>query len=419
MGLGTLTAGLQGASGGVSVPLWSALPAGVQGDKLNATLDGAPIVAERGISLWHPGYPTAAQIAAVFPTADQFPGVRVGAMRRFRRAVAEVRAPRIALLADSNSVGQGGTVSNIDCRSISWPKLMATRFGWRDGWASPLGSWDADSRVSRGGWSSGGVLEAFGAAYTLAYNGPTGDLTFTPGVAFDTLTVRGIAVLASNTCVSSVYVDDVLVGTIAHNQASTSPFRTETPSLTVSVTRGTHVVKIAKTAGTSGSCYITGIETRDSQSTAPELIHSGTANSRTSNYVATNAAYTGPVGLRNVRPDVVILASTINDLDAGDSSATVIARQNQIAAWADDMGADFVGICGWACNRVNITKTKLDELSANLLALAQQYGGAWVDNRAILGYTYAETDPANVADAWHLTAPGYAIMENQIRRVFE
>lgn len=209
------------------------------------------------------------------------------------------------------------------------------------------------------------------------------------------------------------------VGTIQHNSTFTLPFRTETPFLKVSVTRGLHAVKLSTTSGGSGSSYISNIEVSDSTSTAPRLLLGGQANSRLSNYVAVNSAYTGPVGLKNVDPDVVILASTINDLDNGESLVNIKNWMSIVASNVREMDADFVGICGWPTNRPNLTKASLDEISAHLLTLAQQSNGAWVDNRAVIGYTYAEVNPSYVADDWHLTATGYALLENQIRRVFE
>lgn len=393
----------------MSVPLWSALPAGVQGDKLNATLDGAPIVAERGISLWHPGYPTAAQLASLWPNADQWPGVRVGPMRTYWQGKAEQRPIKIMVQGDSNCVGQGATVGNAGCRDLSWPKLLATRLGWRDGCAWCMGIANADSRVTNNGWIAL-VKSALGAAW---YTNSAGqDLDFAPGVPCDTIIVTGIATNEGGS--STVYVDGNVVGTLSHNTGINGGV--DLPQITVPVTRGLHTIRVR---ANGGDCFVNTFETYDSQSTAPEFLHCGIADANMNELVAGNQRWEARYRLRMIRPSIVLFAATINDLDDGWAVEDITAGMTTARRNIRESGGEFIGVCGWATNRPNVTQASLDLLSAHLLTLSQDDGTAWIDNRAALGYTYATTNPALVADDWHLSAAGYAVMEDQIRRVFE
>lgn len=402
--------GLQASGGGgaTEIPVWASLPAGAEGDVVPATLGGVNITARKATSIYHPAYPTKAQLAALWPSSDQFPGVRIGPMRRYWQAIAEQKPIKIMVIGDSNSVGQGKTGGNAGCRQISWPKLLATRLGWRDGMAFGNGITGSDSRITYGGWTAsvktslGGSLESAGGQ----------DLVFTPGIACDSITVTGLGVYGVGGT-STVYVDNVSVGTITHDASVNGNLGL--PQLTASVARGVHVVKITS----SGQCWINSIQTFDSQSTVPDLYHCGVADANMTDLYADGQPYDNRKHLRQIQPDLVILAATINDLDDGFSVAAITAGMDLVRRNVRENRGELIGICGWATNRPNVTQANLDLLSAHLLTRSQEDGTAWVDNRAALGYTYATTNPAYVADDWHLNTAGYAAMEDQIRRIFE
>lgn len=411
MSLGTVTAGLQGAGGGgASIPDWSALPTGTEDDREPVTLDSAPAVAERGPLYWHPGYPTKAQLDSLWPSVDQSPGLRVGPMRRYWQAIAEQKPIKIMVIGDSNSVGQGKTGGNTGCRAISWPKLLATRYGWRDGMAFGNGLSASDPRLTYDGWFSN-IKTCLGGAWQSNNGGE--DLEFAPGIACDSVTVTGIAVFGAGGT-STVYVDGVSAGTITHDTSINGG--NALPQITWTGTRGVHTIRVSNNG--VGTCWINSIQTFDSQSTVPDLYHCGVADANMGDLNADGQPYDNRKHLRQIRPDLVILAATINDLDDGASVAAITAGMDLVRRNVRENGGELMGICGWATNRPGVTKANLDLLLAHLLTLSEEDGTACIDNRGALGYTYATTNPAYVADDWHLNTAGYAAMEDQIRKAF-
>lgn len=427
MSLGTVTAGLQGAAGGggATIPQWSALPAGTEGDVVPATLGGGPIVAERGPTRWHPGFPSKAQIASLWPSSDQSPGVRVGPMPHFWRALAEGRPPKVLILGDSTtSPGWMSVPGNANCRASGWPALMASSLGWRDGAAyyGPAGltagssGVPMDNRVTySASWAQAGVIYTMGAAWT-ALGVSARSVTFTPAVECDRIVVRGIAI-ATSSAITQVYVDDVLMGTLVHND---DPNR-QNPSMInvdVLVPRGMHAIRCNAT-GSSGTCYVHAIETYDSLNLVPDIYSAGVNNNRTLYIADTGLPYSYRACIEELQPDVVVLSCAINDLDAGDSIATVLARNQTILRHLDRTPCDFVGMIPWCCDRPNITPEALDAIRDEYMDFAQQTGGACIDGRAVLGRTIAEVNPAYVADTYHLLAAGNAILAPMVAEAFK
>lgn len=402
--------GHAGSGGGTALPEWDALPAGSAGDRLNATLDSAPIVAERGASLWHPAYPTAAQLAALWPSSEQWSGVRVGTMHKVWRAKSEGRPLRVMVIGDSTTVGQGAIADNVGCRAYSWPVLLAQRFGWRDGTCCANGLPNADPRVTPGGWVNA-VKEMPGSCWAATSQT---DLVFTPGVPFDRLIVTGVAV-AGNFAEVTVLVDGASVGTYWCEPSYSG--NTNLPVLDVAVTRGTHTVTVRASA--SGNSYLNTIETRDSQSTAPELLHMGIADANIDNHIST-ALYGPRARYALLRPDIALFSGTINDLDDSYSVAdTIIPGFRTLKAILSEVGCSFVGVGGWATLRPLVTAANLDLLNAELLTLSQADGHGYVDVRGHLGRDGSAMDPSLIADDWHLSADGYAEFTVPVGRLFE
>lgn len=396
---------------GTSVSDWGDLPAGTEGDVVPATLESIAITARKAASIYHPAYPTAAQLAALWPAADQFPGVRIGPMRRYWQAIAESKPIKIMVIGDSNSVGQGKTGGDSGCRGISWPKLLATRYGWRDGMAFGNGLSGSDSRITYDGWFSN-IKSCLGGAWQSNNGGD--DLEFAPGIACDSVVVTGIAVFGAGGT-STVYVDGVSAGTITHDTSINGG--NDLPQITWTGTRGVHTIKVSNNGG--GTCWINSIQTFDSLSTVPDLYHCGVADANMGDLYADNQPYDNRKHLRQIQPDIVILAATINDLDDGATVGAITTGMDLVRRNVRENRGEFVGVCGWATNRLGVTQANLDLLSVHLLTRSQEDLTAWVDNRAALGYTYATTNPAYVADDWHLNTAGYVAMEDQIRRIFE
>lgn len=413
--------------GGGSVVLWNNLPTGTSGDRLAATLSGAPIVAEKGALRWHPSYPTKVQLDSLWPNSDQYAGVRVGAMKRYWRALAEGRSPKILFLTDSTgSPGWMSVTGNLNSRSYSWPTLVANALGWRDGSAyagsSRLESItfgnQLDTRVAYTSASSfgGAVIYTMGDAWSAPAS-PAKSMTFTPATAFDKLIVKGIATTGSSAARTLVYVDGTLVGSLNHDDILTN----QNPSMVevnVAVTRNTHTVTLT-TSGASGNVYINAIETYDSQSLTPNFFSTGVNNNKMLYLADISLPYNYRACIQDLQPDVVVLSCTINDLDSGITIEQMQALNQTFFSHLDKVDCDFVGVCGWATNRPNITKAKLDIVYQQLSDFAQSRNGAVVDQRAVTGYTYAEVDPAIVADDWHLKSAGHTILANQFIQVFQ
>lgn len=404
---------LQG--GAASIPDWSALPAGTEGDRESATLGSVEIVAERGETYWHPGYPTKAQLASLWPAADQEAGVRVGPMAEHWLGVAEESALEV-FIGDSNLVGQGGTVSNIGCRATCPPVLVAAAKGWRDGCAAPNGLVVADNRVTERGWTVA-VKEISGGCWT--HNTTPEDLDFAPGIAFDSLIVTGVAVF-DNDATLTVLVDGSSVGTIDCNTLTNGGI--DHPQVRVNVARGLHTVTV-RSGGTGGTCYVNTIETYDSLSTVPDLLMLAVADSNIGDHIA-DGSYRARQRLQLLRTNhknkriTVAFMGTINDLDDSTPVATITAGFTTLAGFINEIGGKFLGICGWATNRAGVTEANLNTLSAHLKTLSEANGTAWIDTRASLGYTYATTDPADVADDWHLTTAGQAKQAAMIGKAY-
>lgn len=405
---------IPGLGGGAAVA-WDALPAGTEGDRSAATLESLAITAERGELYWHPAYPTKAQLASLWPSADQEDGVCVGPMSEFWLGVAEENA-LVVWLGDSTNVGQGGTGGNVGCRAVSPPVLVAASKGWRDGCAAANGLVVADNRVTERGWTFA-VKEIAGSCWV--HNTTPEDLDFAPGIAFDSLIVTGVAVFGNDATVT-VLVDGSSVGTIDCNTLTNGGI--DHPQVRVNVTRGVHTVTI-RSGGGGGTCYCNTIETYDSLSTVPDLLMLAVADSNIGDHIA-DGAYRTRQRLRLLRTNhktkriTAAFMGTINDLDDSTAVATITAGFTTLAGFVNEIGGKFLGICGWATNRAGVTKANLDTLSAHLKTLSQSNGTAWIDTRAALGYTYAATDPADVSDDWHLTAAGQAKQAGIIAKAF-
>lgn len=405
-----------GSGGGASIPAWASLPAGTPGDVVPATLGGVAITARRAASYWHPAYPTKAQTVALWPSSDQEDGVCVGPMSEFWLGVAEESA-LVVWLGDSTNVGQGGTGGNVGCRAVSPPVLVAAARGWRDGCACANGLVVADNRVTERGWTVA-VKEVAGSCWV--HNTTPEDLDFAPGIVFDSLIVTGVAVF-NNDATLTVLVDGSSVGTIDCNTLTNGGI--DHPQVRVNVARGVHTVTI-RSGGGGGTCYCNTIETYDSLSTVPDLLMLAVADSNIGDHIA-DGAYRARQRLRLLRTNhknrriVVPFMGTINDLDDSTAVATITAGFTTLAGFINEIGGKFIGICGWATNRAGVTKANLDTLSAHLKTLSQANGTAWIDTRAALGYTYAATNPADVADDWHLTAAGQAKQAAIIGKAFQ
>lgn len=425
MSLGDMTLGLQGAIGGASLPAWGSLPTGVEGDRLNATLGGVPIVAGRGTERWHPEYPTKAQVDSLWPVADQSPGIRVGAMPQFRRAIAEGRAPKILVIGDSTtSSGWLSVPTGENSRASGWPAWLTGLLGWRDGSAYAGSSFlfnntygpGMDSRVTYSAPWAIGVVYTMGDSWAVAAS-PSKNMVFTPAVAFDSLVVKGVAITGTNAARTQVYVDDVLQGELNHDDNLTrqNPSMVE---LRVSVTRGSHVVRLT-TSGASGNVYVNAIETYDSQSLAPNIFSAGRAGLRMLQIADTSLPYSYKACIEDLQPDVVILSCVINDLDNGDSLATVQARHTTFFNNLSRVPCDFVGVIPWCCNRPSLTKENFDAIRDQFLGFAQARNGAVVDGRGFFGETFASVNPTYYVDNYHLSASGNQALAAQIAKVFE
>lgn len=401
------TSGAGGGGGAVTLPAWSALPAGTEGDVVPATLGGVAITARRAAQIYHPAYPTKAQLTALWPASDQSPGLRIGPMSAYHQGIAEQIPFKIMWQGDSTIGGQGATGGSVGCRPYSFVNLMAAEFGWRDGMAFSQLINNSDPRVSQGGWTAS-VLDALGGAWESAGGQ---DLVFTPGIPCDAVIVTGLGVFGVGGT-SNVYVDNVLVGVIQHNSAVSG---VNLPQVQVSVERGLHTIKVTSV----GQAWINSFETFDSLSTAPELYQCGVANARLTNLTATTGGYSAAQRILQIRPRICVVGASINDLDNNDSIATVKTRMTALRDMHRANGTEFIGLVSWATNRPNISQAELDELYTHQLSLGQSALTGAADLRGSMGDTFAATNPLYYVDDWHFSQLGNVVAKDHYKKLWQ
>lgn len=250
-------------------------------------------------------------------------GIPQGAgLKKWRRAEAErrdgVRNSRLAFLGDSTTRGFGsggagftganGLAKNFVTKLANLlnqykaPASAHSIFGC--GHSSPYSVFD--TRVNLGaGWTGTPIGSAIGN-WVFANSTNNNPMTFTPDGTVDTFKIW----FAKNTTLATF---DASIDGGAVTQGVGAGARDVGSVTLTAASVGTRTLSIARAAGTTGSCYIIGIEAYDSTRKQIEVFNWGWSGARIENFVVTTNPWDVLSVIPTYAPDLTCLMMTIND----------------------------------------------------------------------------------------------------------
>ena len=315
--------------------------------------------------------------------------------------------PRIFFFGDSNVSGQGA-----GNRLESFPSALANYLGWRDGAAFGTGGMGLsfDPRISFGSFNAAGK-DSPGSLVSCSGVSAT-DYVFSPGVAFDSFDFWYPTLPAANTQVS-ILLDGVVIDTFSQS------FANDYKKKSYSCIRGTHQISFRSTG--TGTAFVSGIETHDSLSSSTEIVNCGISGAKMLDMISNASPWQNLKAINTLKPDVVVLHCTINELDNSVAPATL---RGYIDTWANTIASymtiDQALTVSWAwLNSSASTDGTLDNISEFLKKTASTYKGAWSDMRYVVGASGAQSSAIGVtADNWHLNKKGYAMYPKLMAKMF-
>ena len=347
-----------------------------------------------------------------------------GEMPNLKTAAQRVGSPtRIAIYGDSNACGQGGgtgTNGTIDARKNSWPVKMANTLGWQDGSFFGDSNLKAisetvsgyDPRISLGSFSAGS-LSIPGGCFLTCVGASSSNLVFTPATNSDTIKVW-YPTTSSATNSFQIIVDGITKATLSQASANSMKFEL------INVTLGQHVIEI-KNIG-SGTCFIMGIETYNSQNASPVLLITSFLGSSLINLSTTSSTspWTHLSGLLGLRPDVVITHCTINDISSGNPTQDSLTNITTINHSLSTINCDVVNTVSFPFFNDGATDGRLDLYKNVLLNNAITLRGSFADFRAVCGGTFTFSQKMGYTfNSNHPNALGYQTMANFISKIFQ
>lgn len=344
----------------------------------------------------------------------------VGSFTRWQAAKARGAAnpARFMVLADSNGTGAGAGDSGaellVNASTNSWPRQFARLAGFRDdgfygdGNVPSAGAVTAaqyDPRIGFGaGWADFNQTTILGGRMLYSLNGSNNALlTFTPINPFDSFKIT-YPTLPSGTTLNRVFVDGTQVGSYNEGTGASG-----IGHFSFNVARGTHTIGIDNSAVTT-SGYVSAIQTYDSTSAAPILIHATWYGAIASNFLTAANGWESLFGIQDVAADYTILPIITNDSSAGTALATYQAAMETLVS---TLAATSDGcICvSFASNNAPSLNGDFDARAQMLRNLARSYGWSFFDMRDVYGYSWAKaTANGFVYDTSHPNRAGYTAM---------
>jgi lysophospholipase L1-like esterase len=254
--------------------------------------------------------------------STEFVNVNSAAMRRWRKAIANVRngsgRARLALVGDSTTAGSGSVATGSNnAVAKSYPSFLANILNSYHFPAIATSAWGrnlwpaTDPRVAAPNWiQSSNMLNG----NSIRANAILDPLSFNPGVPWDTAEVWYADLNGCGTFTINVDGGAVLA-TISPNGAGAIKKAQITRAL------GNGVLNVART-GAGGQLYIAGMVTYDSTSPKVDVFNLGWSGSIVSDWTTTSTSYvslaTPPSeNLKTVAPDLTVICLTINDSGFG------------------------------------------------------------------------------------------------------
>lgn len=352
-------------------------------------------------------------------------GENVFGLNVYRSAIAS-KTPVICFCGDSNSMGEGaGDTGNLGNASYySVPRVLARKIGWQDG--SVFGAQNItssanflafDPRTNPGSFSPGTVA-TIGKKHWVCTGTSANPFTFTPTNLSDTVKVYLL------TDISSAYANTSV--TVAIDGVDKETFSTVSPAgilvKSYTVAKGAHTVSV-RTTGT-GTLYLFGISTYDSESRSPILIinsHGAGTLAEISNreYMASSGSFVANV----IKPDLMILQTGINDMLVPTASATYKTQLCEFCDVVYGSGSDVFNALSFACEASNLTRANraiyAEYREANR-SVSASFNGAFYDSRKNTGDTYAKAVAGGfVYNANHMSRAGYEVVATDMYNVLK
>lgn len=331
-------------------------------------------------------------------------------MARVRNGTAD---GKVFIVGDSTTAGAGANTL-----AASVPNRLAgllDSYVCRAGLHSTLGRNNVtavatdvfDPRVALGaGWTAGN--NGAGGGYS-APTTATGNLSFTPTVPFDTITVY--TAVNSGNGTSTVNVDGgASLGTMTTSGTQALGTHTFTCAL------GTHTINISPP--TVGTIHVLGIEVADSTTRRMRVYNAGYAGQKAAFFTSASLAWNTYNWWPVVAPDLTILNLTINDSNQTGLGATDTATySSQITSLITR--AQATGDCLLMVGNPTNTEASLQTYRDILYGLADTHDCALLDLKD-RWQSYAVSNPLGYyADTAHPSAVGYQDIASALLHVLQ
>ena len=300
------------------------------------------------------------------------------------KARSSANPARFMLNGDSNTVGEGsgsGAIGLDGARALGMMRQFCTTARFLD--AGMFGEQNVstgaeapavyDPRIALGtGWVVDTAPGTFGGRFLTAPGGSAGSLTFSPGVTCTSIDFWYPQAASANTAIV-VMIDGLQVDTF--NQAGASAYLKRS----YTVTPGVHNISVS--GGATGTLFVSGFVVYNGGSAVG--LHGGWCAGKTADMGGVSNPWSNQNAAVALQPDFVMYYCTINDSKVPTALATVYS---QVEAYVSALSpiADGVLVTGYPSSTAGTTSGVLDQYANALRRIANDYGWAYYDARAVL-----------------------------------